>query len=415
MEQKAKTKALGSSIFEALGRSSVHPFPARMAPSIAMHVMSNMRGPLRVLDPMMGSGTVLALARSNGHKAIGFDIDPLAVMISKTWTQSCNRTEVMALAEVTFEVAQTLVGEIRDADAYPAHADEETRKFIDYWFDSDARQELTALSGAIDAVEDRLAQGVLWCALSRLIIAKKFGVSLAMDLSHSRPHRVFKRAPVRPFDKFLVSVGKVLQSVLDEQTVKRGPAPSLKIGDARHLPLKNESIDLVITSPPYLNAIDYIRCSKFSLVWMGYSISDLRKLRSESIGTEVSANAPKDDEDIERIITALRVRSKLSSKHRGILAQYINDMRGSIRETSRVMRPGGKVVYVVGENTIRDTYIRTALIIRHLAKDAGLTCIGSRKRTLPANRRYLPPPSSTNGAMDTRMRHEVILSFSKYA
>jgi SAM-dependent methyltransferase len=406
-------KVSRTNIFEILGRNPVHPFPARMAPGIAMQAMSYMRGPLKVLDPMMGSGTVLALARSNGHKAFGFDIDPLAVMISKAWTESCNRTEARSLAAVVLEFAQTICDEVADADAYPPHADTETRQFIDYWFDSDARKELTALAGAISSVENEVARGVLWCALSRLIITKQFGVSLAMDLSHSRPHRVFERAPVRPFDKFIASVEKVLQGVLDEKTPKRGPAPSLTIGDARRLPLKNESIDLVITSPPYLNAIDYIRCSKFSLVWMGYSIEELRKLRSGSVGTEVGANAPVDDHEIEEIITALRVRTTLNPKNRGILGQYIHDMRGSIRETSRVLRTGGTVVYVVGENTVRDTYIRTAVIVRHLAQNAGLMYVGRRTRALPANRRYLPPPSLKNGAMDTRMRQEVILTFSK--
>ena len=49
-------------IYEALGRDSVHPFPARMAPGIALEVISEARKSLRVLDPMVGSGTVIALA-----------------------------------------------------------------------------------------------------------------------------------------------------------------------------------------------------------------------------------------------------------------------------------------------------------------------------------------------------------------
>lgn len=405
-------KSRRANIFESLGRNPVHPFPARMAPGIAMQELSKLQCPSRVLDPMMGSGTVLALARLNGHKAIGFDIDPLAVMISKTWTDTCNQGEVRSLAEIVLEVAQPLSHEIRDCDAYPEHADDETRKFVDYWFDLTVRKELAALSAAISAVNDKGAQRVLWCAMSRLIITKKFGVSLAMDLSHSRPHRAFEQAPIRPFEKFIPSVEKVLGNVVNRRDPRRGPRPSLKLGDARHLPIGDNSIDLVITSPPYLNAIDYIRCSKFSLVWMGYSIGDLRKLRSESVGTEISTRAVV-DEEVKEVITALRVRSKLGSKHHGILAQYICDMRNSIRETSRVMRPGGKAVYVVGENTVREAYIRTSVIIRHLAQNAGLTCSKRRTRALPSNRRYLPPPSSRNGAMDSRMRREVILSFVK--
>jgi hypothetical protein len=72
-------------IYETLGRESVHPFPARMAPGIALEIISKAKRPLRILDPMVGSGTVIALARLKGHRTVGIDIDPLAVLISKVW------------------------------------------------------------------------------------------------------------------------------------------------------------------------------------------------------------------------------------------------------------------------------------------------------------------------------------------
>ncbi|MBL9213986.1 MAG: hypothetical protein JNG83_00780, partial [Opitutaceae bacterium] len=79
-------KSHKKNIFEILGRSPVHPFPARMSPGIALDALKK-RGPrMRVADPMMGSGTVLAVARSLGHRAVGVDLDPLAVLISTVWT-----------------------------------------------------------------------------------------------------------------------------------------------------------------------------------------------------------------------------------------------------------------------------------------------------------------------------------------
>jgi len=69
----------------ALGREPVHPFPARMAPGIALGVMSGLEESL-VLDPMMGQGRCWRWLAANGHRGIGFDIDPLAVLISKVWT-----------------------------------------------------------------------------------------------------------------------------------------------------------------------------------------------------------------------------------------------------------------------------------------------------------------------------------------
>src|SRR5271170_4061643 len=86
-------RAREHTLYEALGRESVHPFPARMAPSIALHVLSESKVSIRVLDPMMGSGTVLAMAQASGHRSVGLDIDPLAALISRVWTTAINREE----------------------------------------------------------------------------------------------------------------------------------------------------------------------------------------------------------------------------------------------------------------------------------------------------------------------------------
>jgi hypothetical protein len=88
-------------------------------------------------------------------------------------------------------------------------------------------------------------------------------------------------------------------------------------------------------------------------------------------------------------------------------------MRDSIAEVYRVLDRGGRAVYVVGENTIRGTYIRNSVIVSKLAESAGFTEVQRRTRALPANRRYMPPPSTSEGSMDTRMRREVILTFAK--
>src|SRR5574337_80414 len=247
-------------IYETLGREPVHPFPARMAPGIALEVVAEAKKPLRVLDPMMGSGTVLAVARSKGHQAIGIDIDPLAVLISKVWTTAIDAEEVRDKATEVLDRARGILSTLSTRDAYPRHADPETRKFVAYWFDDYARRQLTSLATAIDRVRDDATRDALWCGLSRLIITKQSGASRAMDLAHSRPHKAFDRAPVKPFRKFLAAVDRVVGNCIDKSSAGRGPATRTHEGDARDLPLGDASVDLVLTSPPYLNAIDYMRC-----------------------------------------------------------------------------------------------------------------------------------------------------------
>lgn len=402
-------------IYETLGREPVHPFPARMAPGIALQVIAEAKKPLRILDPMMGSGTVIALARAKGHHAIGVDIDPLAVLISKAWTSAADVEAARSKAREVLARARRIFYCLAQGEAYPCGADAETRQFITYWFDGYARRQLAALSIAIDRVRNELTRNILLCALSRLIIVKKVGVSLAMDLSHSRPHRVFTRAPIKPFQKFLAAVDRVVDNCVWQNQPNRGPAPRLYLGDARALPVRSASIDLVLTSPPYLNAIDYIRCSKFSLVWMGYRIPDLRILRGESVGTEAGDGFSEKDPEIETIIDSLKLRSRLSRRDRAALSRYIGDMRNAMRESARVLVPGGTAVYVIGENTVRGTYIRNAKLICAVAKLSGLYFQKQQTRALPANRRYLPPPSSSKSSapLDTRMRREVILKFRK--
>ena len=67
--ERIVSRAYKKTIYETLGRDPVHPFPARMAPGIALDIIAAETKSIRVLDPMMGSGTVLAVARSCGHAA----------------------------------------------------------------------------------------------------------------------------------------------------------------------------------------------------------------------------------------------------------------------------------------------------------------------------------------------------------
>lgn len=403
------------SIYETLGREPVHPFPARMAPGIALDVMATARKPLRVLDPMMGSGTVLAVARSRGHQAIGMDIDPLAVLISKVWTTAIDTERARDKATDVLGRARDIFLSLSTRDAYPPHADRETRRFVAYWFDDYARRQLTSLATAINRVRDDAIRDILWCGFSRLIITKQSGASLAMDLAHSRPHKAFTRAPAKPFRKFLVAVDRVIGNCIDRNSIGRGPAACSYEGDARNLPLHDASVDLVLTSPPYLNAIDYMRCSKFSLVWMGHSIGELRRLRADSVGTEVGKYHFHDDPEICDILAELKIRADFTARDEAVLARYIDDIRKAVREAARVLVPGGRAIYVVGENIVRGAYIRTSDIVSAVAELSGLKLDQRRVRTLPADRRYLPPPlgRGSSRALDIRMGREVLLAFTR--
>lgn len=238
-----------------------------------------------------------------------------------------------------------------------------------------------------------------------------------MDLAHSRPHREYTHAPVKPFNRFIAAVETVVSNCPHPGSGTRGPSTLVKCGDARKLDIKNGSIDLVLTSPPYLNAIDYMRCSKFSLVWMGYNVDELREIREQSVGTEASSENAKDATWVKSLIKHLRLDPILSARDHALLAQYIWDMGHALAEVSRVLRTGGRAVYVVGDSTVHGTFIRNSSIVTAVAAEHGLTLHSRQSRALPANRRYLPPPKyyRSSASMDARMRREVVLVFDKLA
>jgi hypothetical protein len=330
---------------ELLNRQAVHPFPARMAANIPWEILSPRRGCLRVLDPMAGSGTSLIVGRAKGHATYGVDSDPLAVLIARVGTADAKVARIEEHGREALRFAKRI--EVPPCQAYPYDADEETREFVRYWFDLEARKQLSALTRAIQNVDDDSSRKFLWCALSRMIITKDAGVSLARDVSHSRPHKSFRRSPVKPFDLFETALKRVLAGCLFRAA---NPGPKVKVwrGDARNLPLESESIDLVITSPPYLNAIDYMRGHKLSLVWMGHRIETLRKIRSESVGAECGGASASENE-ITNIVHEMGRVQRLPERFQKMIRRYVKDMNAVMSEISRVLVPKGLAVMVMGD------------------------------------------------------------------
>ena len=294
----------------------IHPFPARMASELIWDELPDHKSPrLRVLDPMAGSGTTLVTAKLRGHEAIGYDRDPLAVLIARSWLTNINPEKTEKKASEILMRARTRARKLALSIAYPRRADEETKAFVRYWFDNKNRIQLTALSDSIFRIHDSTMRNLMWCAFSRLIITKKSGVSLAMDVSHSRPHRSYDKAPINVFDNFEMAVKRIIKAAPFHKKKKGSAQASVNFADARDLPIANNSIDIVITSPPYLNAIDYIRGHKFSLIWMGYSIAELRKVRSTNVGTEVMGKQLVEDSATDKIVNLMCAVEKLSSRH----------------------------------------------------------------------------------------------------
>jgi DNA modification methylase len=384
----------------------IHPFPARMAPEIVFKELQGLVSPQIVLDPMSGSGTVLRAAAELGHQAVGFDLDPLAVLMAKVWTTPFAVNRLPKAAEKLVQKAKAAT------DVYLPWIDdcEETKEYVDFWFSSKQQKALRRLAFALTGTSGVQADAMR-IALSRIIITKERGASIARDTSHSRPHRVFFDNDYDVYEGFLQSANRLTSRLNPEKLLGSAVVTG---GDSRQLSLlAPNSVDVVITSPPYLNAIDYLRGHKLSLVWLGYKVSEVRSLRSDSIGAEKSSTKELSPTELKSLLHNAGNVTNLPSRELGMVQRYAQDVYGFMQELARVAKKSGKVLLVVGNSCLKGIPIWNADINVAAAEIAGFEMIGRSERALPDSNRYLPMPAlNKSGSLALRMRTETLLSFS---
>ena len=383
--------------------SPIHPFPARMAPELVSRSLTAVPAGGQVLDPMCGSGTVARAAVEAGLRCVGRDVDPLAVLMARAWTTPVDAASIRRGADDLVREAQGL----SDGDV-ERPTDPETSRFIAYWFAPRQEAALARLATVLRRRDEPL-RDVLAVALSRIIVSKERMASLARDTSHSRPHKV---ADANDFDVpvgFLRSARRVA-ALLGPDRI-RGRA-DVRRGDARTLDDVDEaSIDLVLTSPPYLNAIDYLRGHRLALVWLGHDVEFLRSVRAGSVGAERALPETGALPDVSRFVLDAP-DSTFASRHWGWIRRYAADMTAVLRELRRVVKRGGRVVLVLGNSFLRGAAVDNAGLVESLARSIGFETTSRDEREIPARRRYLPPPGAGAGALDARMRTETVLTFA---
>jgi hypothetical protein len=331
--------------------------------------------------------------------------------MSRVWTTPVDE----ALVSNATSKVMLLVDSLAPEDAVLPWMDEDcgTRNFVDFWFAEPQKSDLRRIACVLSQLgaeggspEENLALDVLRIALSRLIITKDKGASLARDVSHSRPHKVAEKSDFAVLPMFKRSIGAVRRRLAD------APSPggaAIYLGDARSLAgLADGSIDAVLTSPPYLNAIDYMRGHRLSLVWLGHRLGNLRHTRSTSIGSERASEDADTHPDVVMIRGAVGQLNELPARFVRIVDRYIYDIRKMISEIVRVLRSGGRATFVVGNSFLRGVFVRNSAAVAAAGQLAGMTLVAESERPLPAHSRYLP---MTSVPLGKRMRTETILSF----
>ena len=390
-----------------------HAYAAKFPPQLPRVFIEELTAPGEaVLDPMMGSGTTLVEALHCGRRAIGCDLDPLAVRIARIKSRA---DDIPALEGSLRDLLASLFQIFWDA----SNLDKELRRrfsdhdqaFIDYWFLPQTQRELMALILAIEQESDPAIREFLEVVLSSIIVTKSGGVSRARDLAHSRPHLDKTKTPREAISQFEAKARKMIRALAERPTF--ATEAEIHLSDARQLPLADDSVDLIVTSPPYANAIDYMRAHKFSLVWLGEKMADLSEKRSTYIGSErIRRHAPEELPEKVRIVVE-RLTEKDPKKAK-VLGQYFLDMDRVFGEMKRVLKPGRAAIMVIGTSTMRGMDVETHLCLVELSRRQGFQVVGIKERKLDRNRRMMPARfKSKVSSIENRMHQEYILALLK--
>jgi SAM-dependent methyltransferase len=421
---------------------SFHSFPAKFPPQLPQKFINALtkEGDV-VLDPMMGSGTTVLEAYLLNRRAVGFDIDPLAFLLTQVKVCPLDITEARRTGHFIVENAKADLAQDRAGlmNRLEQRWDHKTKEFIDYWFALETQLELLALVEAIVQVSDFRLRSFFELALSAIIITKSGGISLALDLAHTRPHKakiVFDgsgrvlvgaenaknptgrtafltkklRSPIEEFKKRYLQNISGLSFLRDARF-----QPRLQFGNARALDLEDSSVDLIVTSPPYAsNAIDYMRAHKFSLVWLGHSISALSSTRKRYIGGESTT----DVEFVELPAHATQIVDEVGGRdaRKGqVLHRYYSEMTGALQEMYRVLRPGKAAIVVVGSSEMRGIDTQTGMCLADIGRSIGFDVPGIGVRQLDRNRRMMPAGEKRNrtSQIQKRMHEEFVIGFLK--
>ena len=310
---------------------------------------------------------------------------------------------------------------------------------MDFWFARDTQIELQALLEQIENVPCASTCAFLLLVFSATIITKSGGVSLAFDLAHTRPHRA--KIVYSATGKLILEdkhesipeqrarfLTKTLKSPVDEfrrrlELNVKGlsllsdlyPEPRLEEANAQALPLEENSVDLIVTSPPYAaNAIDYMRSHKFVLVWLGHAIEALGTKRNDYIGGDATEgfafeNVPPFTQEI---ISRLAVRDRKKAR---VLQRYYSEMKRVLREMVRVLRPGKAAILVVGSSMMRGMDTRTQHCLAEIGRTTGFEVPAIGVRQLDRNRRMMPVSTkrNTHSQIQQRMFEEYVIGFYK--
>jgi len=332
-----------------------------------------------ILDPFAGSGTVIVQAKLNDLAAYGVELNPLLHFVAETkinsWTTDPHKF---------LNIARHLA--VRMPTKAPGFLKSEKH------FNPGVLRNLEKLKGGIDSFEpvskdEKHIKDLLLLAFASILIDCS-NLKRTPCLGYSRNKNIEDNAPFILFSKKTEEIAEDLQ-VLHSKFVHSIECPA-EIHLANSMEFEHpHTYDLVITSPPYMNGLDYVINYKIEMGWLGFAENhkQLKRVKDDMVVCDnvskglirVFASAtdrytnPWIEEIKESIFANIQQRGSYRRKDMPeIVHKYFDDMYKVMKKVVSALKSKGRFILVIGDSLIADTYLPTDLIIARMGKEMGL-------------------------------------------
>jgi hypothetical protein len=315
----------------------------------------------KILDPFVGGGSVLVEAYLANHKAIGIDVNPLAVIITRAKTTSIRENALLKILKNfprAFHESEPLIPD------FPSNSQ------IDYWFKPYMFEPLGRLRAAIHTVVESVDEteredmnNLMDCIYSNTVR----GVSLTY-----RGEVRLRRLQGADLDNFNPDVFYEFKKRMEDTFARvsqlpRHSRPNVYEGDVRNIGSLNQEYDLVITSPPYgdiKNTIPYHQFSKNMLYWLGLGEAALNRIKNDSLGAKNSDKKLVPSATLQHTVDLMR-KPNLIHEAMCFYTHYQEALVALTKVTSQ------RIIIVIGHRILDGTVIDNPTITTEMMQTIG--------------------------------------------
>jgi site-specific DNA-methyltransferase (cytosine-N4-specific) len=353
---------------------SIHPYPAKFPPQLPQTILKQFsKKGETVLDPFCGSGTTLVEARLNGINAIGVDVNSLFCLLSKVKTTPLNANQI--------KIIDNFIEIIRNKSFNCKIGNKRKIKIkefegITHWFQLNVAEEITFILSEIEKLNDNDIKDFLKIVLSSII------VRVSNQESDVRFAAINKNIEdCYTFDLFVDQTKKCTGRIIEySNLLKYKTKVKVYNADSRNLSfLKPQTIDLIITSPPYANTYDYYLYHKLRQKWLGL---DVQFAQYNEIGSR-------------------REYSSLKKNPQ----KWNDDLRKCFVEMNRILKNKGLAFIIIGDSVIKKELIKTDEIIGGFSYSTGFLILDIISSNLVYHSKIFNPSFAQKG----KKEHLIIL------